>query len=52
MEGVLYETNEKLVAIWAGVYDEVLLTDRYFGETVTSVNYDAFQQIMKDWGQI
>lgn len=32
MEGYLYETNEKLVAIWEGVYDEALYSDRYKGK--------------------
>ena len=51
-EYILLETNEKLIAIWAGVYDEALQSDRYHGEAATIVNYDAFNQSIKDWNQI
>lgn len=51
-EDLLYETNEKLIAIWDGVYDEALHSDRYHGEASVWVNYDAHNQMMKDWGQI
>ena len=51
-EYILIETNEKLIAIWSGVYDEALQSDRYRGEAVTSVNYDAVNQSIKDWNQI
>ncbi len=51
-EGILLEINEKLIAVWAGVYDEALNSDRYHGEAVVSVNYDAYNRSIKDWGQI
>lgn len=51
-EYILLETNEKLIAIWAGVYDEALHSDRYHGEAATMVNYDAFNRSIKDWNQI
>ena len=51
-ECILLETNEKLNAIWGGVYDEALHSDRYHGEAATIVNYDAVNQSIKDWGQI
>lgn len=52
MEGYLYETNEKLVAIWEGVYDEALHSDRYKGKATVAVNYDVLNTQVKDWNQV
>lgn len=52
MEGYLYETNEKLLAIWEGVYDEALHSERYTGEATVVVNYDAVNDHFKDWNEV
>ena len=52
MEGYLYETNEKLVAIWEGVYDEALHSERYNGKATVVVNYDALNNHIKDWNEV
>ncbi len=52
MEGYFYETNEKLYAIWEGVYDEALHSDRYHGNATVAVNYDSFHAQFKDWNQV
>lgn len=52
MEGYLFETNEKLMAIWEGVYDEALHSDRYKGKATVAVNYDALNGHIKDWNQV
>ena len=52
MEGFLYETNEKLVSIWEGVYDEALHSDRYKGEATVYVTYDALHSSFKDWNEV
>lgn len=51
-EGYIYELDQKLEAIWDGVYDEALHSDRYNGEALVSVNYDALNKTVRDWGQI
>ena len=52
MESYLYETNEKLVAIWEGVYDEALHSERYNGNTTVSVNYDVLDKNFKYWNEV
>ena len=52
IESYFYETNEKLLAIWEGVYDEALHSDRYHGKTTVVTNYDSLNQIVEDWGQV
>lgn len=52
MEGYLYETNEKLVAIWNGVYDEALHSERYNGNATVAVNYDALNNHIKYWNEV
>lgn len=52
MEGYLLEMNEKLIAVWDGIYDEALKSDRYIGNTTVSVNYDALNQSVKYWDQM
>ena len=52
MEGYLYETNEKLQAIWEGVYDEALHSERYNGKATVVVNYDAVNDHFKDWNEV
>lgn len=39
-------------AIWEGVYDEALHSERYHGEALVSVNYDSLNKKVHDWGQI
>lgn len=51
-EGYLYETNEKLIAIWEGVYDGALHSDHYDGNTVVSTNFDAINESFRYWGQV
>lgn len=51
-ESYVYEIDQKIEAIWMGVYDEALHSDRYHGDAVTYVNYDSLQASSKDWGQI
>lgn len=51
-EGYIYEIDQKIEAIWMGVYDEALHSDRYHGDAATYVNYDSLQASSKDWGQI
>ena len=52
LEGYIYELNEKTLNIWSGIYDEALHSDRYKGEAMVIVNYDALNAQMKDWHQI
>lgn len=52
IEGYLYETNEKLLAIWEGVYDEALHSERYNGKATVVVNYDAVNDHFKDWNEV
>lgn len=51
-EGLLLETNEKLISIWSAEYDEALRSERYTGKSVTSVNYDALNESIKYWDDI
>ena len=44
--------SQKLDAIWLGVYDEALHSDRYHGEALVSTNYDALNGLVSDWQQI
>lgn len=52
MEGYVYELNEKMLAVWEGVYDEALHSNRYNGKAIVSVNYDSLNAQMKDWKQM
>ena len=47
-EGYIYEMSQKLDAIWLGVYDEALHSDRYHGEALVSTNYDALNGLVRD----
>lgn len=51
-ESYFYEMNEKLIAIWSGIYDEALHSERYNGKAMVAVNYDAINDQIKDWYQI
>ena len=51
-EGYIYEMSQKLDAIWLGVYDEALHSDRYHGKALVSTNYDALNGLVRDWQQI
>ncbi len=48
----MLETNEKLIAIWEGIYDEALHSERYHGSTTVAVNYDALNTSVKYWNQV
>ena len=48
----MYETNEKLLYVWMGIYDEALHSNRYGGKAVVSVNYDSLNEYIKDWGEV
>ena len=52
MEGLLCEVHENIFAIWESVYDEALHSDRYHGKAMVTVDYDALNSHVKDWGQI
>lgn len=52
VESYFYEMNEKMIAIWSGIYDEALHSERYDGKAMVSVNYDSMKDQIKDWGQI
>lgn len=52
MEGLLFEAHENIFAIWESVYDEALYSDRYHGKAMVTVDYDALNRHVKDWGQI
>lgn len=52
VEGYFCEMNEKMIAIWSGIYDEALHSERYDGKAMVSVNYDSMKDQIKDWGQI
>lgn len=50
--GYLGETYETTFAIWEGIYDEALHSDRYKGDRMVSVNYESLHNHVKDWNQI
>lgn len=52
VESYFCEMNEKMIAIWSGIYDEALHSERYDGKTMVAVNYDAINDQIKDWEQI
>lgn len=52
MDSYFYEMNEKMIAIWSGIYDEALHSERYDGKALISVNYDSMKDQIKDWNQI
>lgn len=52
VESYMYETNEKLLYVWMGIYDEALHSNRYRGKAVVSVNYDSLNEYIKDWGEV
>lgn len=52
IDGYVYELNEKLIAVWEGVYDEALHSDRYHGKAIVWVNYDALNSHIKEWEQM
>ena len=51
-EAYIYEMSQKLDAIWLGVYDEALHSDRYLGEAIVSTNFDVLNGEVHDWQQI
>ncbi len=51
-DGYMLELNEKLIAIWDGIYDEAVHSDRYGGKTMVWVNYDSINESVKSWQQI
>lgn len=52
MDGYFYEMDQKLGAIWMGIYDEALHSNRYHGQATVSTNYDVINARIQDWGQI
>lgn len=50
--GYIYEMDQKLEAIWMGVHDDALHSDRYKGSEAVYVNYDSLNRSMKDWNRI
>lgn len=52
VDGHLLELNEKLIAIWDGIYDEAVHSNRYDGKTIVWVNYDSIAETIKGWEQI
>lgn len=50
--GYIGETYETTFAIWEGVYDEALHSDRYKGKRMVSVDYDSLYDYVKDWNKI
>ena len=50
-EGYIYEMNQKLDALWSGIYDEALHSERYIGQASVSVNYDVLNQSFSGWGE-
>lgn len=51
-EGYIYEMNEKIIAIWDGIYDEALHSERYHGSTTIAVNYDVLNKSVKYWEEV
>lgn len=51
-EGYMLEMNEKLIALWEATYDEALHSERYNGNTMVAVNYDALNSSFKYWNQV
>lgn len=51
-EGYMLETNEKLIAIWNGIYDEALHSERYNGNTMIVVDYDNLNTSVKYWEEV
>lgn len=51
-EKYLYELNQKLDVIWAGIYDEALHSERYHGDSLVSTNFDVMNSLVKDWDNI
>lgn len=49
IDGYFYELNSRVNTIWGAAYDEALDSDRYKGETVLSVDYDALNTQFKEW---
>ena len=52
IEGYFLETNEKLLAIWEGIYDEAIHSERYEGETIGFGDYDSINSSIKGWNQV
>lgn len=44
--------NDKMIAIWSGIYDEALHSERYDGKAMVAVNYDTINDQIKYWEQI
>lgn len=52
IDGYFYDLNNNVNAIWNAVYDEAIVSDRYNGKTVMSVNYDALNEQFKEWQDV
>ena len=50
--GLFYEEDQKLEAVWMGIYDEALQSERYHGKASVLVDYDVINRTLRDWGQI
>ena len=50
-EAYIYDLNQKVDAIWSGVYDEALGSERYHGTTSVAVNYDSLNSRFKVWNE-
>ena len=48
-EAYIYDLNQKVDAIWSGVYDEALGSERYYGTASVAVNYDSLNSRFKVW---
>lgn len=51
-EVYMYELNEKLITLWEATYDEALHSERYNGNTMVTVNYDALDSSFKYWKEV
>lgn len=51
-EGYMLEMNEKLISLWEATYDEATHSERYHGNTMVAVNYDALNSSFKYWDQV
>lgn len=50
-EAYIYDLNQKVDAIWSGVYDEALRSERYHGTASVAVNYDSLNSRFKVWNE-
>lgn len=50
-EAYIYDWDQKVDAIWSGVYDEALRSERYYGTASVAVNYDSLNSRFKVWNE-